>query len=172
MSYISKGSALRAMLRDIATAVAGDPDGRPRRVAEALRPFLNDPLLLAGLDCASRPEGYTRHLLQADPDGRYAVVALSWRPGQMSPIHAHRTWCSFGVHRGVLTEGYYRGVEEGHPAQTASLLHRPGAIVHGAADPAAAHRLANLDGEEALSIHVYGAAFERFGQDVNLVYAA
>ena len=50
-------------------------------------------------------------------------------------------------------------------------LRRPGETSHGPADPKLVHRLANLGCRDALSIHVYGVSFDRFGDGVNLVYA-
>ncbi|MXP63982.1 cysteine dioxygenase [Roseomonas sp. M0104] len=172
MSFIAPRSRLDAMLSDIAAAARTDLAERPRRVAAALAGHLLDPGLLAERSCPCRPDRYVRHLLHADPQGGYAVVALAWRPGQMSPVHAHRTWCAFGVHRGILTEGLYRAERGGEPVQCGSALRAPGMVGHGAADPELIHRLANLGSAEALSVHVYGVPYERFGQDVNLVYAA
>ena len=136
----------------------------------AVSPLAERPRLLAGHDCPCAPDRYIRHLLHADPAGRYAVVALVWKPGQMSPIHAHRTWCALGVHRGTLTESTYR-VDGALPLPTSAILRRPGEVSHGPADPTLIHRLANLDSRNAVSIHVYGASYDRFGSDVNLVYA-
>ncbi|PHK96903.1 cysteine dioxygenase [Pseudoroseomonas rhizosphaerae] len=172
MSFIAPQGPLAAMLADIAAAArAGDEAERPGRVAAAIAPWLAVPELLAPGACPCDPKRYVRHLLQADPQGGYAVVALAWRPGQMSPVHAHRTWCALGVYRGTLTEGHYVAGAEGAPRQTGSVLRPPGATCHGPADPGLIHRLANLGGEEAVSIHVYGVPFDRFGSDVNLVYA-
>ncbi|MFC4165823.1 cysteine dioxygenase family protein [Teichococcus aestuarii] len=162
---------LAAMLADIAAAARAPEAERPGRVAAAIAPYLAVPDLLAPGACPCNPERYVRHLLYADPAGGYAVVALAWRPGQMSPVHAHRTWCALGVYRGTLTEGHYAPGTSGTPRQTGSVLRPRGATCHGPADPELIHRLANLSGEEAVSIHVYGVPYERFGADVNLVYA-
>ncbi|MCQ4161902.1 cysteine dioxygenase family protein [Roseomonas sp. GC11] len=171
MSFIGPRDSLSAMLSAIAEAARSDLDGRPARVAAAIGAYLDRPDLLAGQECPCSAERYVRHLLHADPAGAYAVVALAWRPGQMSPVHAHRTWCAFGVYSGLLTEGYYAPDACGQPVQTQSLLRPAGATCHGPADPRLIHRLANLSSGPALSIHVYGVGFDRFGQDVNLVYA-
>ena len=171
MSFIATRTALDGMLAGVALAARAEPEARPALVAAALAEAVRDPALLARVDCPSCPKSYVRHLLHADPDGGYAVVALCWRPGQMSPVHAHRTWCALGVHRGILTEGFYQLDGKGCPVQVASLLRPAGATSHGVACPDSIHRLANLGGGEAVSIHVYGVAFDRFGQDVNLVYA-
>ncbi|WP_149537835.1 cysteine dioxygenase family protein [Siccirubricoccus phaeus] len=165
---------LRDRLIDrVAEAARAPMAERPAAVAEALAEAATAPTLLDGLECPEDPACYCRHLLHADPAGAYAIVALVWRPGQMSPVHAHRTWCALAVHQGLLTETFYRAPEAGSEPETlAALLRRPGEGSHGPADPAKLHRIANLGCRTAVSIHVYGARYERFGQDVNLVYAA
>lgn len=164
-------SPLELMLADIAAAVRGPATRRHAAVAEAIGHAVQDPRLLERHDCPCCPTSYVRHLLHADDAAGYAVVALVWRPGQMSPVHAHKTWCALGVHRGTLTETFY-AVGEGGPVPTATRLCPPGTISCTPADPASIHRLANLSCREAVSVHCYGAAFERMAQEVNLVYAA
>ncbi len=169
MTHIRPRTALASMLAEIARAARGPEQARHRAVAEAIGAFAGREDLLAGLDCPCSPDRYVRHLLQGDAELGYAVVALVWRPGQMSPVHAHRTWCAFAVHSGVLTEtGYAPGDP---PVPSASRLLRAGEGGHGPAQPDLIHRLANLGCGTAVSIHCYGAAFERFGSDVNLVHA-
>jgi len=161
---LGSSTSLDRMLAGVAMAARA-----PRRhlaVAEALAPHMAEPRLLSGRDCPCNPDRYVRHLLHADPAGEYAVVALVWRPMQMSPVHAHRTWCAFGVHRGVLTEHFY---DSATLRPTGAFLRREGDVCHGPADPALVHRLANCSAEVVTSIHVYGAAFERFGDAVNHV---
>ena len=160
-------TALDAMLGAIAAAAREPLHRRPEAVAAAMAPHLSRPGLLEGRDCPCNPERYMRHLLHADPGGEYAVVALVWRPGQMSPVHAHRSWCALGVHRGVLSEHFY--TPGAPPRPRAVHLRAEGATSHGPADPALIHRLANCAAEMAVSIHVYGAAFEDFGHRVNLI---
>jgi predicted metal-dependent enzyme (double-stranded beta helix superfamily) len=170
MTFIRTLSPLETMLAGIAAAARGPLGMRPAAVAEAIAAFADRPDLLEGLDCPCCPDRYMRHLLQSDPAGGYAVVALVWRPGQMSPVHAHKAWCAFAVHRGVLTETYYTPGDPPEPAATGLL--RPGDASHGAADPHLIHRLANLSCRTAISIYCYGVGFDRFGQDVNTVFAA
>jgi len=157
---------LDAMLGAIADAAATPLEGRERGVATALAAHLRDPLLLAGLECPGCETRYTRHLLH-EGDG-YAVVALVWRPGQMSPVHAHRAWCALGIHQGILTEHYY---DPASLRPTAVHLRIPGDTSHGPACDDMIHRLANCCAETAISIHVYGTAFERMAEDLNLVLA-
>jgi len=167
MTYIRPRTALDRMLAGIAAAARAPGEGRA--VAAAIADCVADPALLDGVECRCSAERYVRHLLHADPEGGYAVVALVWRPGQMSPVHAHRTWCGFGVHRGVLTETYYSPGDP--PVPSAARLLAPGAVAHGPADPRLIHRLANLSCGTAVSVHCYGVAFDRFGEGVNEVLA-
>jgi predicted metal-dependent enzyme (double-stranded beta helix superfamily) len=169
MTFIRPRNALDSMLSGIAGAARLDPARRDRAVAQAIAACATRPELLDGRNCACCPDGYVRHLLHNDPDGGYAVVALVWRPGQMSPVHAHRTWCAFGVHQGVLTETYYAPGDPPVPSETRLLA--PGGTGNGPADPRLIHRLANLSCRKAISIHCYGVAFDRFGADVNEIIA-
>ncbi|MBO1074500.1 cysteine dioxygenase family protein [Roseomonas marmotae] len=159
------------MLNDIEDAVTAGGHDRPRRIAAALQPYLGRPDLLPLEVRRSCPQGYIRHLLHANPKQHYAVVALVWRPGQMSPVHAHLTWCALGVHHGVLTEGFYEPPEGNElPRHKECRLQPVGSTSHGPADLHLIHRLANLGSSEAISIHVYGADFDRFGQEVNHIF--
>ena len=51
--------------------------------------------------------GYRSHTLHVEPDGAFSITALVWRPGQLTRIHDHLTWCVFGVIQGVEYEELY-----------------------------------------------------------------
>lgn len=170
MTYIRPRTALETMLAEIGAAARRPVAERDGAVAAAIGAFVTRPDLLDGRDCACCPDRYVRHLLHSDEAAGHAVVALVWRPGQMSPVHAHKAWCAFGIHQGVLTETYYEPGEP--PLPRATKLLAPGATNHGPADPRLIHRLANLSCRTAVSIHCYGVGFDRFGSDVNEVFSA
>lgn len=172
MTFIRTRTARETMLAGIAAAARLPLQDRPAAVGAAIQAFAADPALLEGLDCPCSPDRYLRHLLHTDPEGGYAVVALVWRPGQMSPVHGHKAWCAFAVHQGALTETYYQPVAGELPQPAATKLLLRGQGNHGPADPALIHRLANLSCRNAISIHCYGVGFDRFGQDVNEIHAA
>lgn len=163
-------SPLGALVGAVAAAV---PQG-PRAVAAAMAPHLTDPMLLAGLSLPCCAERYVRHLLHEAPDGSWALAALVWRPGQMSPVHAHRAWCAFGIARGVLAETRYAraAAAEEAPVLEGLRLCRPGDVAGGPADPRLIHRLANLSCGTAVSLHAYGLPYARFCTDLNTVHAA
>jgi predicted metal-dependent enzyme (double-stranded beta helix superfamily) len=160
---------LALMLADIDRAVRATPQPDPERVATALTPYLDDANLLRGVVCSCDPARYTRHLL-GEGDG-YCVLAIAWRPGQMSPVHAHKAWCALGVHRGWLVESFFDATTGQTARPTGCKPRGIGAISHAEADATAIHRIANVGVADALSIHVYGASYDRLGADVNLVLA-
>jgi predicted metal-dependent enzyme (double-stranded beta helix superfamily) len=170
LTYIRPRTALETMLAEIAAAARRPLPERDRAVAGAIGAFAGRPGLLDGRDFPCCPDRYVRHLLHSDPAAGYAVVALVWRPGQMSPVHAHRTWCAFGVHAGVLTESHYSPGDP--PVPSAAKLLAPGATGHAPADPRLIHRLANLGCGTAISVHCYGVGYDRFGDGVNHVLSA
>jgi predicted metal-dependent enzyme (double-stranded beta helix superfamily) len=156
------------MFAEIALAAEGPLAQRHCRVASALLPYLKLPDLLRGIPCPCSPDRYVRHLLHAAQD--HTVLALVWRPGQMSPVHGHRSWCALGVHRGSMTETQFSlGALVPVPRACAQL--GVGNISHAPAELGAIHRLANLGTEIAISIHVYGARYDRLGHEVNRVWA-
>ena len=163
MNMIAGWTKLDAMLADIRIAARSPLAGRSGKVAAAIAPHLGDATLLDGQDCPCNADRYVRHLL-AEGDG-YAVVALVWRPGQMSPVHAHRTWCALGVHRGTLSEHLF--TPGAPPRPHAAHLRAEGATSHGSAGPGQIHRVANCSAEVAVSIHVYGVPYAQFADGVN-----
>ena len=165
MNAITRIGSLDAMLGAIADAARAPLPRRHAAVAEAIGAHVRQPGLLAGRDCPCNPDRYVRHLL--GEGAGYAVVALVWRPGQMSPVHAHRTWRALGIHRGTLTEHFF--TPGAPPRLAAAHLRREGDTSHGPADPELIHCLANCSAETAISIHVYGVAFDQFAEGVNLI---
>jgi predicted metal-dependent enzyme (double-stranded beta helix superfamily) len=161
-------SPLQRLIAEIAVAAASAPSRRHRAVAAALQPYLGVPDLLRDTACPCAPDRYVRHLLHAGAD--HTVLALVWRPGQMSPVHGHRSWCALGIHRGTMVETSFALGDPG-PVPRGCTQRKIGNISHAPADPNAIHRLANLGTETAISIHVYGARFDRLGEQVNHVWA-
>ena len=171
MNVIVAHARFAALVADVAQAVRTAPeDQRSLAVAEAMAPHATDPTLLAGRDCPCCEERYVRHLLHEDAEAGWAIAALVWRPGQMSPVHAHHAWCAVAFHRGILAETFYEP-GNGAPVPKGIVMRRPGEISHGPARADAIHRLANLGTEVAVSIHAYGLPYARFCTDLNLVYA-
>jgi predicted metal-dependent enzyme (double-stranded beta helix superfamily) len=62
--------------------------------------------LAAAVRVSGDPETYKSEVLHSEPDGSFSIVALVWRPGQVTPIHDHVTWCVFGVIRAWSARSY------------------------------------------------------------------
>ena len=116
------------------------------------------------------PDGYRSHLLYAEPGGMFSIVALVWRPGQVTAIHDHVTWCVFAVIRGEEREELFELDEErGCLVEAGAKTNREG-DVSGFAPPGDIHRVRNVGDRTAISLHVYGTDVARIGSSVRRYY--
>ncbi|SCK54431.1 Cysteine dioxygenase type I [Streptomyces sp. WMMB 714] len=154
------------------------PDITAYLVGEKLAPHLGregPDGLLTPAQQEGDPERYRQHLLHAESDGSFSVVALVWLPGQATSVHDHVSWCVTGVHRGEEHERRYRLLPAEEPGGSARLVAtedvvNPTGAVCGFAPPGDIHRVWNGCQEKAISIHVYGADISRLGSSVRRVY--
>ena len=84
------------------------PENLPSAVCDALRQHARLDGLLDDQQCQGDPDRYTRHVLYSQPLGLFTVVGLVWRPGQITPVHGHYTWCSYIVLRGAMREEQFQ----------------------------------------------------------------
>ena len=158
-------AALRRAVRQ-----RGDWDLTSRRVGRALRRHLPGPEILTAAEREGHPDAYQQHLLHAEADGSFSVVGLVWRPGQITPIHDHVTWCVIGVLQGAEYEELFALREDGTVLEDVGTnAARPG-DVSGFAPPGDIHRVRNRGRAVAISLHVYGADISRLGSSVRRVY--
>jgi len=150
------------------------PDVTAYLVGERLAPYLGTPDLLAPAQREGDPDGYRQHVLHAEPDGSFSVVALVWLPGQRTAVHDHVSWCVTGVHEGEEHERRYRLVPDGPASRLVAVedVINPRGAVCGFAPPGDIHRVWNACGTKAISLHVYGADIVRLGSSVRRVYEA
>src|SRR5947209_555030 len=73
-------------------------------VADQLRRHLPTGDVLTSEQRLGSPDDYCAHNLYVEPDGSFSIVALVWRPRQVTRIHDHITWCVLGVIQGVEYE--------------------------------------------------------------------
>jgi predicted metal-dependent enzyme (double-stranded beta helix superfamily) len=137
-------------------------------VRTALAEAAADPALLAPAQREGSTDSYRRHLLAADPHGRYAIAALIWMPGQASPVHAHRTWCGYAVLHGTLSETVYDWNEAQQLAiETRTHPRAGGAVSFVRAGRSGVHRLGNAGDVPAVSLHIYGVEGAQIATHVN-----
>jgi 3-mercaptopropionate dioxygenase len=87
-----------------AVATHADWSRTAELVAEQLRLHLPSPDVLTAEQRLGDPDDYCSHTLYVEPDGSFSIIAVVWRPGQLTRIHDHVTWCVVGVIQGVEHE--------------------------------------------------------------------
>ena len=165
-------TALEELVEGVRAAVSRHADWREtaRLVADELERHLPSPDVLTAEQRVGDPDGYRSHVLHTQPDGSFSIVALVWRPGQMTPIHDHVTWCVFGVIQGMEYEELFTLDEEREClVEAGSSANRIG-DVSGFAPPGDIHRVRNVGDRTAISIHVYGTDVSRIGTSARRYY--
>ncbi|MEV7414313.1 cysteine dioxygenase family protein [Streptomyces sp. NPDC089919] len=166
---------MAALIGEIRTVVDRGlaPDLTAYLVGERLAPHLGSPDLLTVDQRVGDPNCYRQHIVHAEADGSFSVVALVWLPGQQTSIHDHVSWCVAGVHEGEESERRYRLVPGADSAArlvaTEDVVNAQGEVC-GFAPPGDIHRVRNSCSSTAISIHVYGADVIRLGSSVRRVY--
>lgn len=140
--------AVTAALRDALARLIGDPDVR-------LPDFVHAPL--AG--------HYARRELYRSPEHGYSVVAMTWGPGQGTPLHDHDgLWCVEGVWQGQLEIVQYELLEQAGERFRFRLAGRSCAGPGSAGSlipPHEYHTIHNADPDGlAISVHVYESPLE------------
>ena len=158
---------LTALLDGIRTAIAAHADwaDTAQLVAGQLRRNLPTPDVLSAEQRLGSPETYQSHTLHVEPDGSFSVIAVVWRPGQLTRIHDHVTWCVVGVIQGVEHEELY-DADLNLIGQSDNEL----GDVTGFAPPGDIHRVHNIGDTTAISVHVYGTDVTRIGSSVRRFY--
>jgi predicted metal-dependent enzyme (double-stranded beta helix superfamily) len=127
-----------------------------------LRKALAQPAWLRPEHRVGDPNAYMRHVLYVDPDGDFVITAITWLPGQVSPVHGHHVWCAFGVAEGELTEEQF----DPQLAVLKTARYRAGEV----AEPSQIHRVANRGRTPLVSLHLYGVSAERLTTGINRIY--
>ena len=111
------------------------------------------------------PDHPASHTLHVEPDGSFSITAVVWRPGQITRIHDHTTWCVFGVLQGVEHEEVF-------DADLNLIGHHEGQVgdVNGFAPPGDIHRVHNTSDAVAITLHIYGTDVTRVGSSVRRYY--
>jgi 3-mercaptopropionate dioxygenase len=159
-------SAVRA-----AVQAGGPAAGVADRVAAALARQLPRPgQLLTAVQLAGDPAGYQTHPVHVEPDGSFSIAVMVWRPGQVTPIHDHVSWCVTGVLAGIEYEEIFTVSPDGGSLTAVTRRqNRPGTVA-GFAPPGDIHRVRNSGDGIAVSMHVYGTDLARLGSSIRRVY--
>lgn len=158
----------REALADLVAAIDEAVESQdPREICRGVERALQD-AIAAGTDLLPpaylEPAGdhYARRLLHRDPAGRYTMIAMTWGPGQGTPLHDHGdSWGTVCVYTGRVRVTPYDLLAT--PAgEGGAWRFRPNKAIdagRGAADsvipPADFHTIENPFETTAISIHVY-----------------
>jgi 3-mercaptopropionate dioxygenase len=167
VTQIRAAGQLSPLVAGIRTAVERRADWpeTAQLVTDQLRRHLPTPDVLTAEQRLGSPHDYCAHNLLVEPDGSFSIVALVWRPGQITRIHDHVTWCVLGVIQGIEHEELFDadlnliGESDNHVGD-----------VGGFAPPGDIHRVHNTADETAISIHIYGTDVTRVGSSARRYY--
>ena len=161
--------AFEAYLDALDTLVDQDRDDLGEIVAEEVRKLVRCCDWLPEDCCEPGVDSYRRHVLYADPRGRYTVLAVVWRPGQTTPVHGHTAWGAVGVYRGTPSVEAYR-CDDGATAELCGeFCCCPGQVSHVSAGVEAPHRIFNDSDDIAITIHTYGRDLTEDPASINIV---
>ena len=118
-------------------------------------------------DCVFEPiqDHYARRELYRSPAHGYSVVAMTWGPGQGTPVHDHSgLWCVEGVWDGELEITQYELLEQEGDAfrfRAAGGLHAGPGSAGSLIPPHEYHAICNASRDDvAVSVHIYKAPME------------
>jgi predicted metal-dependent enzyme (double-stranded beta helix superfamily) len=138
-----------------------------RELDAALSEALHEPRWLRAEHRVGDPRAYMRHLLYVDPDDRFVISAITWLPGQASPVHGHQVWCVFGVAEGDLTEEQF---SPNGLSVARTSVYRSGELADRDLECTVVHRVSNRSREPIVSLHLYGVAASRVTTGINRLY--
>ena len=115
------------------------------------------------------PARYMRHLLYVDPSDRFVLTAITWLPGQRSPVHGHFVWCAYGVAEGELTEETFRAPGKLLEALGTRTI-RAGELAELDLGGPIFHRVSNRTAKPLVTLHAYGVASYNLTTGINRVY--
>ena len=111
-------------------------------------------------DCiGSTDDGYQRNVIKRTQ--HYEIVAICWRPGQLTPIHDHKgSDCAFLILEGVSTERIFEIDQLGKAVHTSTRHYSPGEIC--AAEEPDIHQVVNEQEFELVNLHIYTPPLSEF----------
>jgi predicted metal-dependent enzyme (double-stranded beta helix superfamily) len=112
------------------------------------------------------PARYMRHVLYVDAADRFVITAITWLPGQVSPVHGHQVWCLYGIAEGTLTEEVFDAALQ--PARLST--YEKGQVADRDLDCTVIHCVSNRSARPVVSLHLYGVAPENLTTGINRVF--
>ena len=117
------------------------------------------------------PEIYARNAIYVDENDVMSLFALTWLPGQWTPIHDHGTWGVVGVLEGTLEERSFirtdtqadEATDNIELARGGVILLSGGTVTSFVPNPDHIHITGNPNPQQrVVSLHLYGHAMAGF----------
>ncbi len=146
-----------------AAVVAGDKHAVTAALRNALCALIRDAEVQ--LPCCVQEaivDHYARRELYRSPQHGYSVVAMTWGPGQGTPLHDHSgLWCVEGVWHGELEITQYEFLEQAgdrYRFRAAGGMHAGPGSAGSLIPPHEYHTIRNASADKiAVSLHIYQA---------------
>lgn len=146
-----------------AALAAGDQHAVTRTLRHTLCALIRDPDVRLP-ECVHAPiaDHYARRELYRCPSHGYSVVAMTWGPGQGTPLHDHAgLWCVEGVWLGELEITQYELLEQEGDRfrfRAAGGIHAGPGSAGSLIPPHEYHTIRNAsNADTAISLHIYQA---------------
>jgi len=152
---------LRRAIHQISRAVDLDSAELCPQVATALAPLTASADWLAPSLRRPDPDRYRRELLYQAADDSFSIGCFVWGAGQQTRIHDHNSWAVLGVVCGSLRETSYDRSVTGELRQGSNFKVEAGQHVWCRPESGDIHRVGAAGRSMAISIHVYGCAFDQ-----------
>lgn len=150
-----------------AAVQAADTHSTVTQVQRVLEQAIKDPqIVLPGCVHAPVHDHYARREIYRSPQHGYSIIAMTWGPGQGTPLHDHDgLWCVEGVWQGTLEITPYQMLErqgERYRFVPRDCLQGSKGSAGNLIPPDEFHTLRNSDEDRiAISVHVYQSVMER-----------
>lgn len=150
-----------------AALATGDEHAVTAALREAMCRVIRDPAVRLP-DCVHQPieDHYARRELYRSPAHGYSIVAMTWGPGQGTPLHDHcGLWCVEGVWEGELEITQYELLEhdgERFRFRAAGGMRAGPGSAGSLIPPHEYHTIRNASPDRiAISLHVYKGPMEQ-----------
>ena len=150
-----------------AALATGDEHAVTAALREAMCKVIRDPAVRLP-DCVHQPieDHYARRELYRSPAHGYSIVAMTWGPGQGTPLHDHcGLWCVEGVWEGELEITQYELLEhdgERFRFRAAGGMRAGPGSAGSLIPPHEYHTIRNASPDRiAISLHVYKGPMEQ-----------
>ncbi len=169
------GALIPEILKTVSDLISTFPLAEvPGRIAEYLPVLMACPDLLTPEQRSLKGLDYEKHEVFLCPNDNFSVLAVVWPAGIHSPIHDHKTWCTFGVLEGEIRETIYEEADSVScdACVVSSTNHVLGSIAYMTIDASNIHCMHNPGSKPAVTVHIYGGNSKKLGANVNKIYTA